>query len=186
MPLSGRDYDELRGLMGAIYPSASGVIAIAQTMPRWGVSTTAVAIAASGVMYCVAIHLPSDVTVTNISFLSGTAEATGTHAWMALYTGDLRLLAQTADDTAAAAIGANAVYTRALSTPVKTTYSGLYYLGISVTATTMPTASGAVSTNQSIIPPISSGSTGSALLGVAPAQAAALTATGSIPYMFVT
>jgi len=198
MPLSGRDYDELRGLFGlGPLPQVSGQLAIAETIPRKLVSNNAVAIATSGAMILVAIYIPQGVPVTNISVVGGgTAEASGSHMWMALYTTDYtagvtvagRLLAQTTDDTGAAAIAANTVVTKALTAPQIAPYSGLYYLALSVTATTMPTVAGiTVTTNAGFqgLLPILAVTSGASLAGTAPATVGIPTSVANIPYLFV-
>jgi hypothetical protein len=109
-----------------------------------------IAIGATGVSLSVPVPVEVGDVITNISVLAGgTAEATGTHAFMALYAGtgaSPALLAQTADDTGAASIAASTLYTKALATPVLITPSnapnGFVYATINVTAGTVPTLMG--------------------------------------------
>ena len=102
---------------------------------------------ASGV--CTAVPIPVEYgdVISKVSvFVGGTAEATGTHAFAALYSGIATpaLLAQSADVTGAAAMAASARYDFTLATPVLITPTnapyGFVYASIGVTATTQPTA----------------------------------------------
>lgn len=199
MPLDAKDLDSLKGKFGiSPHSQVSGQDIIAETLPRRLVTLNNIAIAASGTIMVTAIYIPADVTVSTLNFASGsTAEATGTHAWMALYrpgnpavTGDLRLLGQSTNDTGAAAIGANVIFTKTLATPIKITGGGLHYIGISVTATAMPTAAGATATNAGsgflAITPWVTATGGTALAGVAPDPMPALSASTAQPYLYVT
>lgn len=111
------------------------------------------ALAATGVFNAVPIAVqPGDV-ITNISILAGaTAEATGTHAFAALYSGIAvpALLGQSADNTGAAAIAASAAFKFPLATVggvAGTSYvvkpadapNGFIYAGVAITAGTVPT-----------------------------------------------
>jgi hypothetical protein len=123
------------------------------------------------------IALPKGLTVTSITWVSGTtALVTGTHGWSALYDDALGLLRQSTDDTSVA-WAANTVKTFTLSSTFVTTYSGLHYLGLLITASTVPTMSGAGTTTTIIsnIPPIIGGNSTTGLTGTAPNPAAAIT-----------
>jgi hypothetical protein len=142
----------------------------------------------TGVLALTAIHLPAGTTVTNLSYLSGTTAAnTPTSWWFALYTANRALLAQTADQTTTA-WAANTVKTLALSAPVTTTYTGLYYMGVSVTATTVPTFYCSQSAGNAYVTDIApklNGTSTTGLTTTAPATAAAITATLTVPYGYV-
>jgi hypothetical protein len=105
------------------------------------------ALAATGV--CAAVPIPIDpgTVVTKASLLiGGTAEATGTHGFIALYSGIATpaLIVQTADDTGAASAAASAIYTRSFSAATLITAAmapnGFIYASVSFTAGTIPTA----------------------------------------------
>jgi len=84
----------------------------------------------TGNLFLTAILLPANLKVTGISFVStATAESGGTHLWFALYKSDLRLMAQSADDTGATSFGATTMLRKTLTTPQVTPYGGLYYVG---------------------------------------------------------
>jgi hypothetical protein len=96
-----------------------------------------------------AVAIPVEVgdTFTKISILAGaTAEATGTHAISALYSGIATpaLLAQSTDVTGAAAVAASAKYTFTLASAVTVTAAnapgGFIYASIAFAAGTVPTA----------------------------------------------
>ena len=102
---------------------------------------------ASGVCTAVPIAVEFGDIISKISlFVGATAEATGTHAFAALYSGIAvpALLAHSADVTGAAALAASARYDFTLATPVLITPTnapnGFVYASIAVTATTQPTA----------------------------------------------
>jgi hypothetical protein len=134
----------------------------------------------------VAIALPQGLTVTSITFASATTQAgTPTAQWFALYDSALALLRQTADDTSTA-WAANSPKTLTLTTPFTTTYAGLHYLGINVTAGTVPTLAGLTAIgNISAIAPVVSGSSTTGLTTTAPANAAALTGVVTMPWAYV-
>ncbi len=116
-----------------------------QSVPR-GNHASAVTTMTSGALWLVAVGIPGGVSIGNIQFLSNsTAAATPTHWWFGLYDQNRVQLATTADQLtaawAASAIKKLAVANTAAgaATSYRTTYSGLYYLGFMMTATTMPT-----------------------------------------------
>lgn len=89
-----------------------------------------------------AIWLTAGTVVTNICFCSATTAAnTPTHYVFALYDLSGNLLATTADQTTTA-WGANTLKTLAVTAAYTVPTTGLYYLAISVVATTVPTIKG--------------------------------------------
>lgn len=96
----------------------------------------------SGRLSLQAIYLPAGTVVSSISFWSATTAAgTPTNQLFGLYDSSLNLLRSSANDTTTA-WAANTRKTLALTSAFTTTYSGIYYLGIMVTATTVPTIKG--------------------------------------------
>lgn len=96
----------------------------------------------SGRLSLVAIWIPSGTVISNISFWSATtALATGTNQLFGLYDINFNLLRSTTNDNSTA-WAANSKKTLSLTSTFKTTYSGLYYIGIMVAATTVPTLKG--------------------------------------------
>ncbi|GGZ22326.1 hypothetical protein GCM10010387_14360 [Streptomyces inusitatus] len=150
----------------------------------------------SGVLNLVPIWLPRGLTISNISFTSGTIGALSpTNHWFTLHDASRAALARTADQTTApwpadtTKTLAIAQTTTASSAPSFTTaYAGLHYLGIMIAAATPPTlisegtltalastppGLGATNTNQTTPPTLTDGTfttaafTGSALLAYA-------------------
>jgi hypothetical protein len=163
--------------------------ALAENFPRiLGLGANAAALTTQR-MYMGAIYLPDNLLITSISFVSGgTALVTGVNQWFALYDSSLNLLRQTNDDTSTA-WGANTVKTLNLSTTFTTTAAGMYYIGIMVNATTVPTLrsfAGATATTLYGIAPILFGQTSdTGLTTTAPNPAGAITVAGSNPYYYV-
>lgn len=161
-----------------------------RNMPRTGLYDSAgdtgqVALA-TGVMTSVPIPLRAGDVITNISFRSGaTALATGSNWWFALYSAAATpvLLAQTADQTSGA-WAANTTQTKALTVAQTITADGIYYVGIMVAASTVPTLLGTVAA-----PAIVTGeralsqSSGSSLTATAPATITSTTAKQFVPYV---
>lgn len=144
---------------------------------------------ATGVMTSVPVYLHAGDVITNVSFRSGaTAAGTPTNWWFALYSkaSTPALMAQTADQTTGA-WAANTTKTLALATAQTITESGVYWVGINVTATTVPTLLGTVAA-----PAIVTGernlsqSSGSSLTTTAPATIATPTAKQFVPYVVLT
>jgi hypothetical protein len=97
---------------------------------------------ASGRLSLQAIWLPAGTTISSISFWSATsALATATNQLFGLYGSTFNLLRSSVND-GATAWAANSRKTLALTSTFTTTYSGIHYLGIMVTATTVPTLKG--------------------------------------------
>jgi hypothetical protein len=100
------------------------------------------AVLSTGRLSLQAIYLPINTTITSISFWSATTAAgTPTNQLFGLYDINLNLLRSSANDTTTA-WAANSKKTLALTSTFTTTYSGIHYLGIMVTATTVPTLKG--------------------------------------------
>jgi hypothetical protein len=100
------------------------------------------AVLSSGRLSLQAIWLPAGTVISSISFWSATtAGATLTNQLFGLYDINLNLLRSSANDTSTA-WAANSRKTLSLTSAFTTTYSGLYYLGIMVAATTVPTLKG--------------------------------------------
>lgn len=144
---------------------------------------------ATGVMTSVPVYLVAGDLVTNIAVRTGaTAGATITNQWFALYDDSATpaLLAQSADGTSGA-LAANTVITKALATPQEITRTGLYWVGITVTASTPPSLIGTIA-----MTPVVTGernlsqSSGSTLTTTAPATIATPTAKPFVPRVVVT
>lgn len=112
----------------------------AATIGGRAAATAASATLTSGTVYAFAMPIESGLTISNLTLVSLTAEATGTHAWVGVANSAGTVLGVSADNTAAAYFAANTATTTAIATPFITTYSGMYYGFVCVVASgTMPT-----------------------------------------------
>jgi hypothetical protein len=179
-----RYYPEFPSWHGAYVPTGG----IAQTYPRHMVLGSDAAALVSGTMEMIAIYLPGKTKLTSITFYSGaTALAVGLNQWFALYDINRVLLRQTVDDTTTA-WAANTMKTLALTSTYVTRTAGLYYLGINVTATTVPTLralAGFTASGAQTLTPVICGASSTGLLGTAPDPAAAITVQQSLLYAYV-
>lgn len=119
--------------------TAPGAV-VAETFPR--VFSAGSQALTSGVLAVTGISLPQYLTVSQITMATkGTAVNGLTDGWYTLLDSSLVVRGVTANQgTAASTWGAtNTAYPLSLGTAYTTTYSGLYYVGISVTAGTAPT-----------------------------------------------
>lgn len=132
---------------------------------------------ATGRLSLQAIYLPAGTTINSISIWSAsTAAGTPTNQLFGLYDINLNLLRSSVNDTTTA-WAANSRKTLALTSAFTTTSSGLYYIGVMVTATTVPTLKGNTTKNggqlNAALPTIGGSST-SGLTTALPATATAI------------
>lgn len=143
----------------------------------------------SAQLYLVGIGIPANTVVTAITFWSGsTALDTGANQWFALFDRNRVKLAVTSDDTSGA-WAENTAKTLNLASPYPVNTDGLFYLGVMVKGTTPPTLTGKSLTLTSVpaSAPIRCGTADGTLTDPAscPATASAITATGKIPYAYI-
>jgi hypothetical protein len=153
---------------------------LAETMDRVYCPEVNTTFGTTGQIFAQAIWLTAGTLVSNISFHSATTAAgTPTHYVFALYDSSRNLLASSADQTSAA-WAANTLKTLAMGTPYLVPTTGLYYLVISVVATTVPTLKGGTARTGGQLAgqaPILNGiSSTTYTTGTAPATIGALTA----------
>lgn len=160
----------------------------AESIPRY-LAGASVAIAATGVELAVGVPLQAGDVVTSITFVvGGTAAATPTAGYACLRSTTGALIAQTAD-FGSTARAANTAYTVTLASPQLITSAGLYYVGISFTAGTVPTLAGLAVVNAVVNGAIGLSAKvlaqthGSAVGAVAPATVATPTTLANIPYV---
>lgn len=145
------------------------------------------AIAATGVELSAMIQLDAGDLVTNLTFVTGgTAAGTPTAGYACLRSPSGALLSQTAD-FGSTARAANTAYAVALAAPQLITAGGLYRVGISFTASTIPTLRG-VSLGNAALNAV--GTTiavthGSSVGAVAPATTATPANAAVVPYVLV-
>ena len=156
------------------------------------------AIAASGVMLTVGVPIIQGSVLTKVSFAVGaTAASTPTHGFVALYGPGVTvqpLLGQSADQLTTA-MAANTIYTISLASTYTAPTTDVYYVGISFTGTTIPTLLGyAQGLNATNIAAFLAGFTtktpraqtsGTALVGTAPATVATPTNVTTVPYVCI-
>jgi len=110
----------------------------AETYPR--ILATSAQALTSGTLTVCAIALPQYMTLTSITMCTkGTAKTGGTHGWYVLLDSGRVVRMVTADQTDAATTwgATNTAYTFSTNS-YTTTYTGLYYLGVMVAATSPP------------------------------------------------
>jgi hypothetical protein len=160
--------------------------AYAESAPKL-LSGADVAIAATGVELSAMVPLVAGTLVTNITFVTGaTAAGTPTAGYAVLRDSAGVKLAQSAD-FASTARAANNAYTVALTAPYLVPSTGLYRVGVSFTAGTVPTLRGVALGNAALT---AVGTTvavthGSAVGGVAPATTATPSNAAVVPYFLV-
>jgi hypothetical protein len=165
--------------------------ALAESYPRSGHSIGTNAVLSTGRLLLSAIALPAGLTITSISFMSGgTGLAGGTHQWFGLFNSSRVSLRYTTNDTSTA-WSQNSIKTLSLTSQFVTTYGGLHYIGVNVTAGTVPTMVGPTMFVQLVgLAPIvlghsTTGLTDPASFGPEGTTAAALTAVGTHVYGYV-
>lgn len=145
------------------------------------------AIAATGVEYSAVIPLVAGTLVSSITFVTGgTAAGSPTAGYACLRSPSGVLLAQTAD-FGSTARAANTAYTVNLATAQLISATGLYRVGVSFTASTVPTLRGVSLANAALAAvgtPV--GMThGSAVGATAPATTVTPTNAAVVPYFLI-
>lgn len=186
-------------LTGQTANTAQGNLRPRSNMEWFGLGNiTDGALAATGVGCAVAIPVQNGDVISKISILAGaTAEATGTHTFAALYSGIAvpALMAQSTDNTGAAAVAASARFDYTLATAQAITPTnapnGFVYASIVMTATTVATAA-SIATPTAVGyqwyttgPLFLSATHGSGLTTTAPATIASPSAKAVAPIVFL-
>lgn len=175
-----------RGSAGAIHLPTG---ALAATYDR-AVAGGSQAALTSGTLNLLQIPLTAGMVITSISFKSGaTALSAGTHQFFGLFDINRVALKFTSDDTSTG-WAANTVKTLNLSASYTVLTTGDYYLGINVTATTVPTLLAVATAGANVvnIPPILAGNTsdtGLTAVPTIPFTAGAITSAVILPYAWV-
>jgi hypothetical protein len=122
---------------------------VSTTIPPSSVGTATEAALTSGTITLYPLEIATGLSVGHLVFISGTTAASNpTNWWFCLCNASLGLLAITADQTttawAASTLKSLAIATIASGSASTfiTTYTGTYYIGIMVKATTVPTLQG--------------------------------------------
>lgn len=149
---------------------------------------------ASGTLNMTAIYIPVNTVINNINCITGSTASVGvTHNWAVLADKNLKVLGVSADNTSAD-LALNTVESYALTTPVTTAYSGLYYVGFVIATggggATQPTMQGqtdAASTVMNVAPKIcGTSNTGATTPPATGATLTAITSTASSIYFYLT
>ena len=170
---------------GAFQPiDGTAANVLAQPYRRTQVASSTLTAPATGTLQLHSIYLPAGLTVSAVTWFAGTTAAdTPLNQIFSLYSSALVLLAQSADATTAA-WAANAAKRLPFTTAYTTTAAGLYYVGLLVVATAVPTLAGvaAIATGPRNIGFISGGASTGSLTDTLPNPAAAITAGATSPY----
>lgn len=162
---------------------------LAESIPRMLLSEANLAALTSGTLYLQAIYLRAGTKISSISFSTATTAAgTPTNCFFALYDASRNKLAETANQLTAA-WAANTLKTLALTAQYTVPTSGIYYVGLMVTATTVPTMKGLTAKTASQLAgqaPILHGNSTTGLTTSIPASAAAITASVNALWCAVT
>lgn len=160
---------DLLQMFGAMVPTDAGQF-YRTNLPRFAVEDSATALVTAKATSA-RIFLGAGDLVTNLSVIVGaTAGVSHTASWLALFDPVGNLLGQTADETTTV-WGASAVKTRALTSPVRTSRTGLHYVGIMVAASTVPSLIGHTCSRPVLVsePNLGELTTSAGLTGTAPA-----------------
>lgn len=154
-------------------------------------ATSDIASVGTGVQLYVAVDLPKGATVSTLTWYSGTtALGTGTHQVSSFYSSDgttLTRVATSADATSGAWAG-DAAKAFNMTTPYVTTYSGIHYAGLEVSATTPPSMAGVTYKNATLagLSYKTAGSAGSSLTNTQASVAlSGVTQTAGVPLVKV-
>lgn len=155
---------------------------LSETIPRILCPEVSLSALTSGTLYLVAIFLKAGQIINNISFFSSsTAAGTPTNGFFALYDVNRNLLAETANFTTETWTS-NTIKTKSLTSSYKVPSTGLYYVGIMITATTMPTLKGLTGksgTQLAAIAPVLHGNSTAGLTTALPNPAGSVAGSGS-------
>lgn len=160
----------------------------ATPFPQYAINTDSAGV--SGRMSVMTVPLHAGDIVTTLSFfVGGTAAATVTHAWAALYSPTGALIVQSTDNPAQS-LGSNSETDFVVATPYLVINEGMYQVGVMVAATT----ANSFAAHQLTVPASASSIAGSVSLGAnygsglgatAPATLTSPAAIGSLLYFVV-
>lgn len=161
-----------------------------ETIPKPTASVNATSLL-SGRLTLVSLYLPGGLEVSKIRFYAGaTGLSVGSNQWFCLYSFDLNKLCVTADDTSTAWAANTYKELTITGAPYLVPDADLYYVGICIVATTVPTlaASAAMLTSVNSTGFIKAGTSNTGLTNPAsaPTTATALTPLASAPLSIVT
>lgn len=161
-------------------PNLGATGTLAESMPRETCpEVNTVVPTLSGTLFMQAIRLTAGQLVSNITISSGTTAAgTPTNYFFALYSGGARALLAVSANQTTTAWAANTVKALAMTTPYRVPTTGLYYIGIMMTATAVVTTKGGTAKTGGQLAstvPILHGTSSTGLTTAMPDPAAAIT-----------
>jgi hypothetical protein len=158
-----------------------------ETIPRIQAATNTAVLSSGRLSLVGGIVIPAGQTVTSISFMSGTqAAVTPTNQLFGIFRQSDRALLRATSNGTNGAWAANTVKTLNLTATYTPDEDMPIYLGIMVTAGTVPSLTTASATSQAnAIVPILQGTSTTGLTTSLPNPAAAITAAATNPYAFV-
>lgn len=148
----------------------------AETFPRVQAAGNQV-LGTTGVLYVCGISLPQYLTVSTITMATKTpAAATLTAGWYVILDSNLVVRGVTGNQTSTTWTATTTAYPLNLAAPYVTTYTGLYYIGINVSAGTMPSIVTATATAAALagLAPVLCGSVSTGYSTTPPAVTTAL------------
>jgi hypothetical protein len=170
--------------------SSPAPLALAETAPRLLVTNSTMALT-SGTLYLAEVWLQAGIPVTNWNWVPGTTGSTTATHWWGCVLDSARVLRAVTADQLTATITASSVETVALASSYTPPTSGVYYWGLLVAATSMPTSAATSSVPGGSImialPPAGTSTTGLTTPGtVGSTTYAAISATGvMLPYGYL-
>lgn len=164
-----------------------------ETIPRWAVRSDMATALISGEMLCVGVPLQPGDTASEISFLIGATGAdTVIAGFVALYSDDaIPVLLDQSASLAGETFAANTAYTFPIPSPHTVVRAGIYYVAISLTATTVPSLRGTALGNREVAGDLGLGvavlamNAGTALGDAAPPTIDIHTLSASLPYVVI-
>lgn len=174
--IQGGDYQGRPAVDSYMKSGITGTVS--ESMPRMLCSEANLSALTSGTLYMVAVYLRAGQVVTALNWHSATTAAgTPTHQISGLFDINRALLA-TSSDLTSAAWSANTMKTFTLTASYTVPSDGLYYAGLMVAATTVPTMKGLTAKTASQLAgqtPILHGNSTTGLTTALPNPAAAIT-----------
>lgn len=168
--------------------------ALVENFPR-PAATTAFSGLSTGVLVLTAIALPANLTVGHLAFMTVGGSGSPTNWWFGLYDNAYKQLAMTADQTTTnwngTTVKSLAVATVAggSASSFTTAYTGLYYVGVMMKASTVVTLAGWGSSNATLgtLDPVLAGSSDSSQTTppAFPHTATAPSVLSNVPYCYV-
>lgn len=168
--------------LAQFFDGGYGALPCFSNMPRWtGGGNIAIAAPNAGVIQGSYVWLPKGAVINRVAvYTRGTAGATLTHRWVAIWAAAETSLIRQSTDNTAATMATNTLFEHSLTSAWTVPASAFYPIGIMIAGTTLPSLAGISLGIQDIAAPSLTGLTlpfsawtsGSALVATAPASVA--------------